>query len=94
MSNVTELESLVVVTVAPGLPERSLNEETENGTRPSVSPDVIVYVADQDVGPPETAAACVAIVTVGAVIDSDEVNDNVILSPTFAFVIFALLDCT
>ena len=91
LSKVTAVAFVVVETVAPAFPARSL-KAIENPTVPVASPVTIIQVALQLVGPPLTVAACVAINTVGVPILSDDVKVNVTVSPTFAQALFALFD--
>ena len=64
-------------------------------TSPSVSPDCIVYAAVQDVLLPETVAAFPSIVTVGSACRfSEEVNERVTISPSFAYAELSLFDVT
>ena len=83
LSNVTDDESVVDVTCVPAFPAQS-EQLIVNATVPSVSVTNIVWVADQDVGPPVTEAEAPAIVTVGVETDSDEVNVRVTVSPVLA----------
>ena len=92
LSNVTELESVVDDTEAPAFPAVSENDDIENGTTPSVSVPNIVYVAVHAFPTAVAVTAWVAIVTVGVVMVSDEVNVRVTVSPVFAFAVLALFD--
>ena len=64
----------------------------EIATLPSEVELVAVYVANQLVPLPLTVADCPAIVTKGAVIDSEAVMETVITSPTLALFVVELLD--
>ena len=91
LSNVTALASVVVETAAPAFPAKSL-KLIENATVPVVSALIMLRVALQLVGPPLTEAACVAIVTAGMPISSDDVKVKVTVSPTIAQAVFALFE--
>jgi hypothetical protein len=91
LSKVTKEPSVVLLTVVPAFDARSEND-IENGTVPAVSPDAMTYVAVHEVPEPDTVAACVAMVTVGVLIVSEDVKVSVTVSPTLALLVTALLD--
>ena len=91
LSKLTDDALVVLLTGVPAFDARSENE-IENDTVPSVSPDCIWYVADHDEFAPDTLAECPAMVTVGVWMFSDELNDTVMVSPGLALTGFALSD--
>ena len=82
---------VVFVTWSPALPILSL-KFIVNETLPSVDVSTTVYVAFQSFEEPLTLTLWPAIVTDGVVIFLSEVNFNVIISPSFARVVFELFE--